>query len=81
MYCVKCKGKKVCSNIKLEKDKRGKPRMCGVCNACGCKCYQYVSADKYKSLAKSRSMKKSAKRKSKSKSRRKSMKRKSKSRR
>jgi hypothetical protein len=77
MYCVKCKGKKMCSSIKLEKDRRGKPRMCGTCNACGIKCYQYVSAAKYISLSKSRSMKKSKslkrkslKRKSKSKSRR-----------
>lgn len=60
MYCVKCRGKKMCSNVKFQRDVRGKPRMCGVCNACGIKCYQYISASKY-AKSKSRSSSRSRK--------------------
>lgn len=74
MYCVKCKASKACKDVSLQKDVRGKPRMCGKCTACGCKCFQYVSAQKAKSLGslKSKSKSKSRGKKSKSKGKKKS---------
>lgn len=73
IYCVKCRGKKICDNIKMQRDKRGKPRMCGVCRACGIKCYQYISqqmAMGMKSPRKSKSRSRKSKSRSRSRSRR-----------
>lgn len=67
MYCVRCRKKQKCKKVKLEHDRRGKPRMHGSCSVCRTGCFQYVSAAKSKSMKKSKSAKKS-----KSKSKRKS---------
>jgi hypothetical protein len=43
LYCMRCKAHRMCKNVKPEHDVRGKPRLHGVCKACGTHCYQYVS--------------------------------------
>ena len=73
MYCVKCKRKNECVNVKEEHDKRGKPRMHGKCKKCGTHCYQYIkSKGKQSKSRKSRSKSRKSRsksRKSRSKSR------------
>lgn len=55
LYCVKCKKKQSCKNVKQEKDVLGKPRIHGSCKNCGCHCYQYVKKGfKLKSKSKSK---------------------------
>jgi hypothetical protein len=42
MYCVKCRGSKVCSNVVPERDVRGRLRVVSVCDTCGTNMYRYV---------------------------------------
>ena len=41
VYCVKCRAKRPAKNLKLMKGER--PRVSGVCSACGSKVSQFVS--------------------------------------
>lgn len=50
-YCVRC-GKRVAvhpDDIRVKKDKRGRPRMQGICN-CECKVFKYIKIDNYTKL-------------------------------
>ena len=70
MYCVKCKRKGECVDVKEEHDKRGKLRMHGKCKKCGTHCYQYIKSKGKKIKSRSKSRKSRSKsRKSRSKSR------------
>jgi len=65
MYCVRCRKKQKCKKVKVENDRRGKPRMHGYCTACNTGCSQYISAaaaSKSRKKSKSKSKKKSKKR-------------------
>ena len=51
-YCVSCRKKVKAANedIKIKKDKRGRPRMVADCTKCPHKLYKYIKFDKEKSL-------------------------------
>jgi len=62
-YCMKCKKKTKCKNLKLSSDSRGKARYEGHCAKCNTRCFKYAPSS---SSSKVVHKKKSVRRKSKS---------------